>query len=227
MPEAFTLARLHPHMPVVKDHETTTVDAHWPRGSNGTARPTFPQESREEKFMIKRHLVSAGAAVALAAAPAHAAVSGISCTGWQHATYDPGVTNTEQLSTVTYHDYLNIINGYSPTGSCIAVGSTASTGEQDGSFTGDVTCNTISTHMESDTYSWNDGESSTMALSAQVAIVGSNTVITLEGTVTAGEFSGGSVLLTLTAPSLDFANCSTPGGVTTFEFAETLTIVAL
>jgi|HubBroStandDraft_2_1064218.scaffolds.fasta_scaffold497287_1 hypothetical protein len=52
-------------------------------------------------------------------------------------------------------------------------------------------------------------------------------MITLEGTVTAGEFSGGSVLLTLTAPSLDFANCSTPGGVTTFEFAETLTIVAL
>lgn len=184
--------------------------------------------------MIKRHLVSAAAAVALAAgcaalaaAPAHAAVSGISCTGWQHDTYDPGATNTEQVTTVTFDDYLNIINGNSPTGSCIAIGSTASAGEQGGSFTGDVSCNGISTHMESDTYSWNDGHSTTMELSAQVAIVGSNTVITLEGTVTSGEFSGGSVLLTLTAPSVDFADCSTPGGVTAFEFAETLTIVAL
>ena len=87
--------------------------------------------------MIRRHLVSAAAVVTLAvgysevlaAAPAHASVSGISCTGWQHATYDPGATNTEQVSMVTYDDYLNIINEYSPTGSCVAIGSTASARE--------------------------------------------------------------------------------------------------
>lgn len=66
--------------------------------------------------MIRRHLVSAAAVVtlaagcgALAAAPAHASVSVIYCTGWQHATYDPGVTNTERLSTVTTDDYLNVL----------------------------------------------------------------------------------------------------------------------
>ena len=184
--------------------------------------------------MIIKRLASAAAVVtlaagcaALAATPAHASVSGISCTGWQHATYDPGLTNTEQFSTVTTDDDLNVIDQYSPTGSCLAVGSTASSGEQDTTFSGDVSCNGISTHMETDTYTWNDGHSSTMALSAQVAIVGSNTVITLEGTVTSGEFSGGSVLLTLTAPSLDFAGCSTSGGVTTSDFAETLSILAL
>lgn len=184
--------------------------------------------------MTRKHLISvatvvmlaAGCAV-LAAAPAHADVSGISCTGWQHATYDPGVTNTEQFSTVTTDDDLNVIDEYSPTGSCVAVGSTASSAEQDTSFSGDVSCDTISTHMETDTYDWNDGQSSTMELSAQVAIVGANTVITLEGTVTSGEFDGGSVVLTLTAPTLDFADCSTSGGVTTFDFAETLTIVTL
>jgi hypothetical protein len=183
--------------------------------------------------MIKKHLVAAVAAVTLAAgcavlaaAPAHASVSGISCTGWQHATYDPGVTNTSQFSTVTTDDDLNVTDTYSPTGSCLAIGSSASTGVQDTSFSGDVSCDTISAHMETDTYTWNDGHSSTMSLSAQVAIVGANTVITLEGTVTSGEFDGGSVILTLIAPTLDFAACSTTG-VTTFDFAETLTIAAL
>jgi hypothetical protein len=184
--------------------------------------------------MIRNRLVSAAAAltlaagtVALVAAPAHASVSSITCTGWQHDTYTPGLTNNLQLITISIDDDLNVIDDNSPAGSCVAAGSAASTGQQDRTFTAEAACTQFAVYSETDTYSWNDGQSSTLDLSDVAVNAGSTTVITLTGTVTSGEFSGDKAVLTLTAPSTAFANCFTPGGVTTFDFAETLTITPL
>jgi hypothetical protein len=73
------------------------------------------------------------------------------------------------------------------------------------------------------TIHWNDGQSSTFTGIATTVRGASNTVLTDTGTVVSGEFVGDVAVFTLIAPNLAFANCATPDGVTTLDFAATLT----
>lgn len=181
--------------------------------------------------MNRRRLASFIGTIALAictaivAAPAHAASASISCTGWQYNTYTPGLTNTLQLTTIVLDEDLNVLDSHSPTGSCIAVGSSATSEQADLSFMADDACTQLVTQSPmTETFNWNDGQTSTVSASGVEVRGASNTVITYTGTVTAGEFSGDSFLETLTAPNTAFTKCSSPHGVTSLDFAETVTM---
>ena len=167
-----------------------------------------------------------GTGVAVSA-PAHAAVAGISCTGWTYTTYSPGLTNTVQPTTVVDQGALNVIGPHSPTGSCLALGSGASSGTRDVTAQLNLSCNAILTETGVETINWNDGQSTSFTFTATAAHVGSNTVLTETGTVDSGEFAGDHVVETFTAPNAAFTDCETATGVTSLDYATVLTILPL
>lgn len=182
----------------------------------------------------RRRLASSAAALALVvtfgsitgvgAPAARAGVAGISCSGWQYDTYMPGITNALQPTTVVLDGDLNVIDGQSPTGSCVAVGSSATAGEQDQTLPLlDISCTQLFVVSPPQTIAWNDGEASTFTGTATTVRGASNTVLTDTGTVVSGEFTGDAAVFTLVAPNIAFADCGTPGGVTALDFAATLT----
>lgn len=178
----------------------------------------------------KRQLASLVGVVGLAlagavvAAPAYASITTISCTGWTHATYTPGLTNTAKSTAVVVDGDLNVIDGHSPTGSCLALGSSATAGTRDVTAQLDVGCTQLIVETGVETVNWNDGRSTSFTFSANVTRGLSNTVILETGTVTAGEFAGDSVVETFTAPNTAFLGCGTPGGVTALDFVTAIAI---
>lgn len=172
-------------------------------------------------------LVVAIGGVTAVAAPAHAAAAVLSCTGWSHTTYDPGLTNTVRPTTVVVHGDYNVIEDHSPTGSCLAVGSSASSGQRDVTAVLPVSCNAVLTETGVETIDWNDGRSTSFSFTAAAAHVGANTVLTETGTVISGEFAGEKVVETFTAPNLAFTDCGTDTGVTSLDYATVITILPL
>jgi hypothetical protein len=181
-------------------------------------------------MMRKRQIASLVAAVGLvlsgAVAPssASASIASILCTGWTYTTYTPGLTNTTKSTTVVDDGNLNVIDTHSPTGSCLAIGSSASAGERNVTAQLDLSCTQLIVESGVETIDWNDGQSTSFEFSATVTRGLSTTVVLETGTVTSGEFSGATVIETFTAPNLAFAACGTPGGVTALDFATVLTI---
>lgn len=179
----------------------------------------------------KRHLASLAAVAAMvlsgamAPAIANASAASIICTGWTYTTYSPGLTNTTKSTTVVDDGNLNIIDTHSPTGSCLAIGSSASAGERNVTAQLDLGCTQLITESGVETITWNDGQSTSFAFTATVTRGLSTTVVLETGTVTSGEFSGASVVETFTAPNLAFADCGSPGGVTALDFATAITIL--
>jgi hypothetical protein len=178
----------------------------------------------------KRQLVSFLGAVGLAlaaaavASPAHASTAGIICTGWTYATYSPGLTNTAQSTTTVVDGDLNVINAHSPTGSCLAIGSSATAGTRNVTAQLDVGCTQLLVETGVETINWNDGQSTSFTFSANVTRGLATTVILETGTVTSGEFDGATVVETFTAPNTALLGCTTPGGVTSLDF---LTAIAI
>ena len=160
-----------------------------------------------------------------ASAPAQAlSLATISCTGWTYTTYSPGLTNTVQPTTVVDQGRLNVTGPHSPTGSCIAVGSGATSGTRDVTAKLNLSCNAILTESGVETIKWNDGQSTSFSFTATAAHEGSNTVLTETGQVTSGEFYQQHVVETFTAPNLSFTDCATATGVTSLDYATVLTI---
>ncbi|MFE1320257.1 hypothetical protein [Kitasatospora phosalacinea] len=169
-----------------------------------------------------------GSATLSAAAPAQAApaaLATITCTGWTYTTYSPGLTHTVRPTTVTVDGNLNVPGPHSPTGSCLAVGSTASAGERDVTALLELSCDQLLTETGVETVRWNNGTASSFPFTATVVRGLATTVITETGTVTSGEFLGGTVVETFTAPNLDLLACDSPGGATVLNFATVLTVL--
>jgi len=122
---------------------------------------------------------------------------------------------------------LNTIDAYSPTGSCLSIGSDATAGERNVTALLNLSCTQVIVERGTETVNWNDHQSSSFPFSATVVRGVSNTVITETGTVTSGEFSGANVIETFTAPNAAFADCGTPGGVTSLDFADAIAIAPL
>ncbi|HTJ69253.1 MAG TPA: hypothetical protein VL551_17080 [Actinospica sp.] len=162
-----------------------------------------------------------------ASAPAHAAVATITCTGWTYTTYTPGLTDTVRPTTVVDQGRLNVIGPHSPTGSCLAVGSSATSGTRDVTALLNLSCDAVLTESGVETIVWNDGQSTSFTFTATAAHVGSNTVLTETGDVTTGEFTGDHVVETFTAPNLSFLDCATATGVTSLDYATVITIAPL
>lgn len=163
-----------------------------------------------------------------AAGPAHASgLATISCTGWSYTTYSPGVTNTVRPVTVTVDGDLGLVDDHSPTGTCLAVGTAATSGERDVTALLTLGCNQLLTETGTETIAWNDGQSTSFQFTATAAHTAAAVVLTETGTVTAGEFLGDHVVETFTAPNTAFLACSTPAGVTSLNYATVLTILPL
>jgi hypothetical protein len=179
----------------------------------------------------KRQLASLVGAVGLAlgsaliASPAHASLASMICTGWTHTTYTPGLTNTAKPVTVVDDGNLNVITDHSPTGSCLAVGSSATSGTRAVTAQLNLGCTQLTVETGVETINWNDGRSTSFTFSANVTRGVATTVILETGTVTSGEFDGASVVETFTAPNLALTACGTPGGVTALDFATAITIL--
>jgi hypothetical protein len=166
--------------------------------------------------------------VMVASGPAYASsIAGITCTGWSYTTYTPGLTNTVQPTEVVVDGDLNVINEHSPTGTCLALGSSATSGQRDVTALLDVSCNALLTETGVETENWNDGQSTSFPFTAAAAHVGSNTVLTETGVVSSGEFLGDRVVETFTAANLAFTDCDTAAGVTSLDFATVITITPL
>lgn len=182
---------------------------------------------RRPTALVGLAAMALGAGVA-ASAPAHAlSLAAITCTGWTYTTYSPGLTNTVRPTTVVDQGRLNVVGPHSPTGSCLAVGSGASSGTRDVTALLNLSCNAILTESGVETIKWNDGQSTSFSFTATAAHVGSNTVLTETGDVDSGEFNGDHAVETFTAPNLAFTDCSTPTGVTSLDYATVLTISPL
>lgn len=165
--------------------------------------------------------------IALVSAPAHAAVATVSCTGWSYTTYSPGLTDTVRPTEVIVAGRLNVIDAHSPTGSCLALGSNATSGQRNVTALLDLSCDAVLTETGTETIDWNDGQSTSFSFTATAAHVGSNTVLTETGTVTSGEFLGEKVVETFTAANPAFTDCATETGVTSLDYATVLTILPL
>jgi len=161
---------------------------------------------------------------AAAAAPAHASSSAIFCTGWTSATYTPGLTNAAQHTTAVVDGDLNVIDDHSPIGICLTVNASATAGERDVTAPLNLSCTQLLVETGVETINWNDHRSTSFPFSANVIRGASNTVIIETGVVTSGEFAGDKVLETFIAPNIAFANCNTPGGVTSLNFVTAIVI---
>ena len=161
---------------------------------------------------------------ALMASPAHASTGSMICTGWTYTTYTPGLTNTAKPTTIVDDGNLNIISEHSPTGSCIAIGSSATAGERNVTAQINLGCTQLITETGVETINWNDGQSTSFTFTANVTRGLATTVIVETGTVTSGEFTGATVVESFTAPNLAFLGCGTPGGVTSLDFITAIAI---
>ena len=163
-----------------------------------------------------------------ASAPAHAAGTGtISCTGWSYTTYSPGMTTTIRPLLVSVDGDLGLTDEHSPTGTCLASGTAATSGERDTSAVLTLGCDQLLTETGVETVAWNDGQSTSFQFTATVAHTAAAVVLTETGTVTSGEFLGEHVVETFTAPNTALLACVTPTGITSLNYATVLTILPL
>ncbi len=168
-----------------------------------------------------------GATVATTPAPASAAISSITCQGWTHVTFDPGLSNIPQYIEVAGDVDLNVSDQYSKTGACVATGSEATAGELDQEGLTYDSCTTIFAYSGDVTYVWNDGQSSTVHQPSITVIRGeSTTELIATGPVISGEFQGDQTTTTYTGPNADFLPCLTTG-VTSLDLVTTLTVLPL
>jgi hypothetical protein len=144
-------------------------------------------------------------AVAVPAAHADTAQL-LSCVGSGSNTYQPGVTATPGLVTVSSRaDY----------GPCVSTGSPQITsGHFAVTGAGIVSCFAGSFAITV-TITWNTGETSTITAVGIVAQRPANEVVVVyQGTVTAGRFLGGAVVMTAALLNTTPELCFTPQGVT-------------
>lgn len=157
------------------------------------------------------------AAVLLPATPASAAPFQVVCGGSQTTTYSPGLTNTPQT---VQRSGTNI---HTP---CVSTlppltfsGSTSFTS------TASLSCLSLTAaNTGTDLITWSTGRTSTFAYNRTVTVVQGQTVVTLTGSITAGDFTGATAVETITSVNLDLAACSTPQGITSTYGVSELTI---
>ncbi|HEU5469983.1 MAG TPA: hypothetical protein VFV67_04970 [Actinophytocola sp.] len=138
----------------------------------------------------------------------------IVCVGVEEATFDPGLRLFEQDVDITSHiDYEECVSA------TIDSGTTDSGGE-------DIPLSCLSILFSSSgTWEivWNTTDTSTFEFDYTVSQSGGQTIMTLIGTITAGEFTGSDAVMTLTGGSIT-QNCLFAPGVTENTSAVSLTI---
>ncbi|NUR27166.1 MAG: hypothetical protein HOV83_15195 [Catenulispora sp.] len=163
--------------------------------------------------------LATAACLAGAAAPAHAAVTDATCVGSTSAHYTPGLTLTQQSTTVQAQFLFN---------GCTGTDASATAGSADRTVTTALSCLTPEvTGPGSITIRWSNGASSDFAFNRTLTHVGGQSVVTFLGQITSGEFSGDSATLVATSPNLNLLDCLAPTGVTNTAGVVTLEIATL
>ncbi|MFI9561032.1 hypothetical protein [Nonomuraea endophytica] len=147
-------------------------------------------------------------AIAILPAPAaSAAVDSLTCTGTSHLAYSPGLTFTPQTVTLTETDTYT---------SCVSSDPTLTSGHISGSFTvAGLSCAYLTAGPDRYRVNWNNGQTSTIAFTETEATVvaGVQQYVGI-GTVTSGEFNGGTAVFTWAYLPPSPLNCLAPGGLT-------------
>lgn len=170
---------------------------------------TPPTTRARLRRMITVVLGSAlAAAVAVApGSPAHAA-STTTCTGTSHVVFSPGLTFTPQTVNVDETDALT---------SCTSTDPTLTSGSV-GPFNFDVpnaSCNDVLPPGAGGLLiTWNNGQTSTAALTYVLTVTGGIVQQTGTGTITAGEFTGATAVVSWIYAVVNPLLCLTPGGMT-------------
>lgn len=156
---------------------------------------------------------------AQAASPAsHALVGDMVCpAGNQTVSFSPGVTLTPQNVSVTFNAALGL---------CVSLTQPQITsGTSSGNVTVALDClDLLSTTTGTQTFNWNDGQSSTLSFTRTVTNLNGQTVLTLTGPITAGLFTGRTAVFVIVQPALNLLACQTPQGLTSQSGVATLAI---
>ncbi|WP_439679310.1 hypothetical protein [Embleya sp. MST-111070] len=152
------------------------------------------------------------AAVLLAVVPAgtaHAA-SSTTCTGTSHVTYSPGLTLTPQTVTTTETDTYT---------SCTSTDSTLTSGAIPTATypLPNASCLDLRLPQGSSPLplDWNNGQSSTATLTYELTSTAGVLQVIGTGTITSGEFTGATAVLTWIYALVNPLQCLAPGGLTT------------
>jgi hypothetical protein len=167
--------------------------------------------------MVTLVLVAAMAVVSPATSAAETEL--LSCTGTGANTYQPGVTfqpNTVAVSSSAH---------YEP---CISTGSpTIASGGYQANATSVVSC-LAGSFAITVTITWNTDETTTVTAIGIIAQRPANEVVVIyQGTVTAGRFTGATVVMTAALLNMTPAQCLTPQGVTATSGPATIVITQL
>lgn len=141
------------------------------------------------------------------AAPAQAQVALVTCGGSQTTTYSPGLTNTAQTvqrAGQTLHT------------PCVSTAAPFTfSGSTSFTSTSVLSCLSLtSANTGTDLITWSTGRTSTFSYNRTVTVVQGQTVVTLTGSITAGDFLGSTAEETITSVSLDLTACSSAQGIT-------------
>lgn len=128
------------------------------------------------------------------------------CAGSQTVTYSPGLTDRPRNVT---------INGTTTLRHCVsATGPTTTGGTSTFTGTGTFSC-TSGTYTGTRKITWSNGRTSTLSFGSGVSVNGPESIVTIKGTVTGGEFAGqkwgGTFTMFTTKPTA----CAAQSGLTT------------
>lgn len=143
----------------------------------------------------------------------------LSCTGTGSNTYQPGVSIEPKSVAVSSSAH------YEP---CVSTGTPAITsGGYQANATSIVSC-LAGSFAITVTITWNTGETTTVTAIGIIAQRPANEVVVVyQGTVTAGRFTGASVVMTAALLNVTPAECLTPQGVTGTSGPATIVITRL
>lgn len=166
---------------------------------------------------IAAAVLVAAAAVLTPAGPAHAAPVSVTCTGSSALTYSPGMRftprNIDFTETNTY------------TG-CISSDPAVTSGHASDAYTSEFSClNPLITGTGETFIDWNNGQSSTFALTFTDTIAGAVETVTGTGTITSGQFTGATAVIVWIYTIPNALNCLTPTGVTSQSGTIAVTIL--
>lgn len=151
----------------------------------------------------------------------------LNCTGSQEVAFSPPLTNTTRPTLQTVNSQFGV--NAQPIGLCVAVGSTITGGGYTTSFTSPRSCLELAVSSGDPltrTYSWNDSTTTTVSTTRRVERTAGTTVVTFEGTATAGRFAGATVIETIIAVNPDPLICATTG-VSSLHFNGNLVIASV
>jgi hypothetical protein len=162
---------------------------------------------------------AAASMLVIAASTAHAGFLEATCQGTVNSTFSPGLRLTNQSINGSDSSAFSCTSATDPT---VTGGSTAQ------SYAATQSClNPAASYPFSATIHWNNGATSTVSGISVLTALAGQSVYTVTGTVTAGQFNGDSVVYVTIEPALNLLECAFAPGVTSRSGTATLEVTGL